>query len=96
MGKVASCRVAVHPWSIAYSVAFTLGVTAGLSIAPLAFAELPLWVLTVYIALCAVGLVSGLILVVAERVSAQSQRGQIDNLISDMGNIRASLTESTG
>ena len=92
IGRIESCKMSTHPWSVAYSVAFGVGVTAGLSIAPIAFSRLPWWVLTVYIVLCAVGLVSGIIFVVGERTLARSQRGQIDNRISDMRSIRASFT----
>jgi hypothetical protein len=61
VNRIESCKVSLRPWSIAYSVAFAVGVTAGLSIAPLAFAQLPSWVLTTYIVICALGLGSGAI-----------------------------------
>ena len=93
VSRVNSCRITLQPWSVAYSVAFGVGVTAGLSIAPIVFSQLPQWVLTTYIVFCALGLVSGIILVVAERALGHSQQSQIDHLISDMDRTRSSFTE---
>ena len=41
LNRVDSCRVSVQWWSVAYSIAFGVGVTAGLSIAPVAISGLP-------------------------------------------------------
>ncbi len=86
--RIASCKVSLRPWAIAYSVAFAVGVTAGLSIIPIAYAQLPAWVLTTYIVICALGLASGAICVISERALAGNQQAQIDDLVADMRRIR--------
>jgi hypothetical protein len=91
--SVRSCRVTIYPWAIAYSVAFGVGVTAGLSIAPIAFSRLPWWVLTIYTVFCALGLGMGIICVVAERVLARRQQSQIDRLIFQMERTKAAFTQ---
>jgi hypothetical protein len=68
-----------------------VGVSAGLSIAPIAFSQLPWWVLTIYIVFCALGLGSGIILVIAEKALTGGQQSQIDSLISDMKRTRVSF-----
>ena len=88
VNRVESCRVSVQWWSVAYSVAFGVGVTAGLSIAPVAFSGLPGWVLTLYAVICSVGLVSGSILVFAQKTISKGQESQIDRLLSDMNRTR--------
>ena len=93
VGRLDLCKVSVRLWSVAYSVAFAVGVTAGLSIAPIVFSQLPQWVLTTYIVFCALGLISGIILVIAERALGHSQQSQLDHLISDMHRTRSSFTE---
>ena len=93
--RVESCKVSLQPWSIAYSVAFAVGVTAGLSILPLAFANLPSWVMTVYIAICALGLGIGVICVIAERVLAKTQHSQIEDLIGHMERLKQQFPATT-
>ena len=92
VGRVESCKVSLQPWSVAYSVAFGVGVTAGLSIAPIAFSRLPWWILTIYVVFGALGLFSGIIFFVAEKALARRQQSQIDQLISDMNHTKASFT----
>ena len=89
--RVNSCKLSVQPWAVAYSIAFGVGVTAGLSLAPIAFSQLPWWVLTIYVVSCALGLVSGVVLVIAERALARGQRSQIDQLVSDMNQMKHSF-----
>ena len=90
--RIASCKVSLRPWAIAYSVAFAVGVTAGLSIMPIAYAQLPAWVLTTYIVICTLGLASGAICVISERALAGSQQTQIDDLVADMRRLKQSYT----
>ena len=82
--RIESCKVSLQPWSIAYSVAFAVGVTAGLSIAPIGFGDLPSWVTTAYIVICALGLAIGSICVIAERTLAKTQHTQVNDLIDHM------------
>lgn len=91
VNRVESCQTTIQPWSLGYSVAFGVGVTAGLSIAPIAFSQLPWWVLTIYIVFCALGLSLGIILVIAERALAHRQQSEIGQLVSDMKRIKASF-----
>ena len=88
LSKVESCRVFVQWWSIAYSIAFGVGATAGLSIAPIVYSDLPGWVLTLYAVVCSVGLTSGAILILAQRTIAKGQHSQIDSLLSDIQRTR--------
>ena len=92
-GRIESCKVSLHPWSIAYSVAFAVGVTAGLSIAPVAFGSLPTWVMTAYIVICALGLAIGSTCVIAERVLAKGQHSQIDDLVSHMERMKQPFSD---
>lgn len=87
--RIESCRTAFNAWAVSYSVAFSIGVTAGLTIIPLAFSMLSFWVSVAYIVLCSVGLVAGIILVIAERAVARRQRTHIDDLVNDMGRARS-------
>ena len=87
--RIRSCRTAFNTWAVAYSVTFAIAVTAGLSIIPIASSGLPMWISVIYIVLCSVGLVSGIILVIAERGLARRQQSQIDDLINDMDRIKS-------
>ena len=91
--RIESCKVSLQPWSIAYSVAFAVGVTAGLSIAPVAFGGLPAWVMTAYIVICALGLAIDSTCIIAERVLAKGQRSQIDDLVSHMERIKQPFSD---
>ena len=86
--RVESCKVSLQPWSIAYSVAFAVGITAGLSILPLAFANLPSWVMTAYITICVLGLGVGVICVIAERVLGKTQHSQVEDLIGHVERLK--------
>ena len=96
VGRLDLCKVSVRPWAVAYSVAFGVGATAGLSVASLAFSQSPWWVLTAYIVLSALGIVSGCICVIAERALMENQQSQVDHLTSDMNRIRDSFSEPSG
>ena len=89
MSRIAACKVSVQFRMLAASVAFAVGVTAGLSIIPIAFAQLPIWVLMAYIAAFNLGVGLGLGLVIAARSDARSQHSDIDGLLADMGERRA-------
>ena len=89
MSRIAACKVSIQFRMLAASVAFAVGITAGLSIIPIAFAQLPIWVLMAYIAAFNLGVGLGLGLVIAARSDARSQRSDIDGLLADMGERRA-------
>ena len=89
MSRIAACKVSVQFRMLAASVAFAVGITAGLSIIPIAFAQLPIWVLMAYIAAFNLGMGLGIGLVIAARSDARSQRSDIDGLLADMGERRA-------
>ncbi len=88
VNRVESCRVSVQWWSVAYSIAFGAGITAGLSIAPIAVSDLPALVFTLYAVIGAVGLSSGVILVLAQKQISKGQESQIDQLLSEMNRTR--------
>lgn len=90
VNRIETCRVSLQWWSIAYSIALGIGATAGLSIAPIFFSELPDWVLTLYTVICSVGLTSGIILMVAQRALSRGQQSQIDSLLIDMNRTKDS------
>ena len=91
--RIKSCKVSLQPWSIAYSVAFAVGVTAGLSIAPIGFGDLPSWVTTAYIVICALGLAIGSTCVIAERVLAQGQHAQVNDLMDHMERMKQPFSD---
>ena len=88
VNRVESCRVSVQWWSVAYSIAFGVGITSGLSIATIAVSDLPAWVFTLYAVIGAVGLSSGLILVLAQKQISRGQEFQIDQLLADINRTR--------
>ena len=89
LARVKSCKVSLQLRALAASVAFAIGVTAGLSIIPIAFAQLPIWVLMAYIGAFNLGVGLGIGLVGAARSDARRQRSDIDDLIADMEKRRA-------
>ena len=89
MSRIAACKVSVQFRMLAASVAFAVGVTAGLSIIPIAFAQLPIWVLMAYISAFNLGMGLGIGLVIVARSDARSQHSDIDGLLADMGERRA-------
>ncbi len=91
INRINSCKVSLQPWSTACSIALGIGVTSGLSIAPIAVSNLPWWVLTIYIVLCALGLGTGVILFIAGKTLARTQQSQIDLVTSEMERTRESF-----
>ena len=89
MSRIAACKVSVQFRMLAASVAFAVGVTAGLSIIPILFSQLPIWVLIAYAVTCAFGIGIGIGLVIAARSDSHSQQSHIDDLIADMEKRRA-------
>ena len=79
---------------VAYSIFFGIGITAGLSIAPLMNSNLPQWVLMLYVAICAAALAFGVGLLIADRVLTKQRSTQIKQLADDMTNIRNRYLES--
>ena len=92
LARVKSCKVSLHLRALAASVAFAIGVTAGLSIIPILFSQLPIWVLIAYAVTCAFGIGIGVGLVIAARSDSHSQQSHIDDLIADMEKRRAPLS----
>ena len=82
-----------RPWSIAYSISFGIGITAGISIAPLMISGLPTWVVMAYVAISASALAIGVGLVIAERALAKQQSSQIDLLTDEMGQMKDDYLE---
>lgn len=95
MARIASCKLSLQLRILAASVAFAIGITAGLSIIPIAFAQLPIWVLIAYISATAFGLGIGIGLVIAARGDWRSQQSNIDTLLADMAKRRAPFTTPT-
>ena len=89
LARVKSCKVSLQLRALAASVAFAVGVTAGLSIIPILFSQLPIWVLIAYAVTCAFGIGIGIGLVIAARSDSHSQQSHIDDLIADMEKRRA-------
>ena len=89
LARVKSCKVSLQLRALAASVAFAVGVTAGLSIIPILFSQLPIWVLIAYSVTCAFGIGIGIGLVIAARSDSHSQQSHIDDLIADMEKRRA-------
>ena len=71
ISRINACKVSLQPWSTACSISLGIGVTSGLSIAPIAVSNLPWWVLTIYIVLCVLGLGAGVILFIAGKALAR-------------------------
>ena len=94
--RVRAFKVSTNFWAVAYSVAFGVAVTSGLSIIPIAFAQLPAWVLSTYIALCALGLGIGVATAFAERALAHDQQSEIDLLTAEMERMQSAFTGTVG
>lgn len=77
-----------RPWAIAYSVLFGIGVTAGLSIAPLVISDPPSWAVPTYAATCASALIIGGALVFVEKSLTKHEGSQISQLADEMEQIR--------
>ena len=79
---------------VAYSIFFGIGVTSGLSIAPLLISSLPLWVIMLYVAICAAALALGEGLLIADRVLSKQRSIQIDQLVNEMSYIKDRYLEN--
>jgi hypothetical protein len=79
---------------VAYSIFFGIGVTAGLSIAPLLNSNLPSWVLMSYVAICAASLALGLGILISDKVLSTQRSLHIDQLAKEMTNIKDRYLES--
>jgi len=94
--RVKAGKPAFPFWTATYSVAFGIGITAGLSILPIAFApQMPGWVFTAYVTTSAVGFVAGIVSVIAERAASRRQQSDIDRLVVELER-RKSLAVETG
>ena len=94
--RVKACKPSFPFWTATYSVAFGIGITAGLSILPIAFApQMPGWVFTAYVTTSAVGFVAGILSVIAERAASRRQQSDIDRLVVELER-RKSLAVATG
>lgn len=86
--RVKGSRQPFRPWSIAYSVLFGIGITVGLSIAPLMIAAASLWIVAVYVVAAATSILVGVALIFMERQLTRHQGSQIDQLAGEMSQIR--------
>ena len=77
-----------RPWAVAYSVLFGIGVTAGLSIAPLMVSDAPSWAVPSYGATCASALVIAVAFVFVDKSLTKHQVSQISHLVDEMEQIR--------
>lgn len=94
--RVKACKPSFPFWTATYSVAFGIGITAGLSILPIAFApQMPGWVFTAYVTTSAVGFAAGILSVIAERAASRRQQSGIDRLVVELER-RKSLAVETG
>ena len=86
--RVNESRQQFRPWSIAYSVLFGIGITAGLSIAPLLIADANIWIVAVYAGATATSLLVGIALIFMERQLTRHQGSHINQLAGEMVQIR--------
>ena len=86
--RVKGSRPEYRPWSIAYSVLFGIGITAGLSIAPLLIADANFWIVAIYAGAAATSILVGVALIFMERQLTRHQGSQIHQLASEMLQIR--------
>ncbi len=84
----------LRPWSIAYSIFFGIGVTAGLSIAPLVISGVASWLVTVYVAICSGALAAGVGLVISERMLSKQETRQVTLLVKEMTQTQDQYLES--
>lgn len=81
-------------WTATYSVAFGIGITAGLSVIPMYFAQVPLWVLVAYIGLSLCGFVGGIIAFIAGKAVSRHQQSDVDRLVAELERRKALATEA--
>ena len=86
--QISGLRPDLRPWAIAYSIFFGIGVTAGLSIAPIVISGLPSWLVTLYASISAAALALGIGLVIGERALSRRQSSQADFLTDEMTRMR--------
>ena len=86
--RVKRSRQPFRPWSISYSVLFGIGITALLSIAPLLIADANLWIVAIYAIAAATSILVGVGLIFMERQLTKYQASDIDQLASEMMQIR--------
>ena len=86
--RVEGSRQQFRPWSITYSVLFGIGITAGLSIAPLLIADASLWIVAIYMVASATSMIVGVALIFMERHLARHLGSHIDQLADEMVQLR--------
>ncbi len=86
--RVEGTKQEFRPWSIAYSVLFGIGITAGLSIAPLMIADAGIWIVATYAGTSATTILVGAALICMERQLAKHQDSHISQLANEMVQIR--------
>ncbi len=86
--RVKRSKQQFRPWSISYSVLFGIGITALLSIAPLLIADANLWIVAIYAIAAATSILVGVGLIFMERQLTKYQASDIDQLASEMMQIR--------
>lgn len=88
VARIQSFKTDFRFLTVAYSIFFGIGVTAGLSIAPLLISGIAAWVIGVYVAITICGFAIGAVLLVAERLLGKQQSSQITQLISEMQDLK--------
>ena len=93
VARIQSFKTDFRFLTVAYSIFFGIGVTAGLSIAPLLISGIAAWVIGVYAAITICGFAIGGVLVVSERLLGQQQTSQIALLTSEMESLKDEYLE---
>ena len=88
INRIQKLKPDFRPLTVAYSIFFGIGATAGLSIAPLLMSGIAGWVIGVYAGITISGFAFGAALLVAERLLGQQQSSQIAQLISEMNDLK--------
>ena len=92
--RITNLQADLRKLPVAYSIFFGVGVTAGLSLAPILISGLPTWVMMLYVAICAAALALGIGLLIADSVLSKQRSIQIDQLANEMTDIRDRYLES--
>ena len=95
IARVKACKPSFPFWTATYSVAFGIGITAGLSVIPIAFApQMPDWVVTAYVTTSGMGFAAGIMAVIAEKAVSRHQQSDVDRLVAELERRKALATEA--
>ena len=88
IGRIKGLKHEFRPWSVAYSVFFGMGATAGLSIAPLMISDAPSWAVPTYGGACVSAIVIGVGFLFVDRSLTRQQSSNIGQLAGELEKIR--------